>query len=247
MSGKKRRRRRTFGARPACASAAPRNQSRCWRGGDDRLSSSSCGGRRCHRQDRWRWADGTRIVAALCAPDRRRRCGLHERQSLLRCRVGAADACNSADRQRRSLIHVQAVDGLLGHLRSHQRLYGRASLAACSWRCPFEKISTRYFFESDMLFRLGTLRARVLDIPMRAVYADEKSGLSVRHVAGEFGLKHLRNFGKRIFYNYFLRNFSFASIELIFGSALLMFGAVFGAVKWAESAATGSPHRPVPS
>ena len=104
---------------------------------------------------------------------------------------------------------------------------------------PLGKISSRYFFESDMLFRLGTLRAKVLDIPMAAVYGDEKSSLSVRHAALEFGVKHLRNFSKRIVYNYFLRNFSFASIELVLGSMLLMFGIVFGLVKWQESAVSG--------
>ena len=104
---------------------------------------------------------------------------------------------------------------------------------------PLDKISGRYFFESDMLFRLGTLRARVQDIPMRAVYRGETSSLSVRHAAAEFGVKHLRNLGKRILYNYFLRNFSFASIELILGSALLAFGSIFGAWKWVESVSSG--------
>ena len=33
---------------------------------------------------------------------------------------------------------------------------------------PFEKISNRYFFETDMLFRLNTLKAVVIDIPMEA-------------------------------------------------------------------------------
>lgn len=33
---------------------------------------------------------------------------------------------------------------------------------------PFDKISNRYFFETDMLFRLNTFRAVVIDIPMDA-------------------------------------------------------------------------------
>ena len=40
-----------------------------------------------------------------------------------------------------------------------------ASVAA---RLPFAKIAPRYFFESDMLFRLGLLRAVVRDVPMPA-------------------------------------------------------------------------------
>ena len=35
---------------------------------------------------------------------------------------------------------------------------------------PLEKVSKRYFFESDMLFRLNTARAVVLDMPMDANY-----------------------------------------------------------------------------
>jgi len=44
---------------------------------------------------------------------------------------------------------------------------------------PFQKISQRYFFETDMLFRLNTLRAVVVDIPMDAKYGDETSHLKI--------------------------------------------------------------------
>ena len=37
------------------------------------------------------------------------------------------------------------------------------------------RISSRFFFESDMLFHLGLLRAKVLDLPMTAIYGDERS------------------------------------------------------------------------
>ena len=42
-------------------------------------------------------------------------------------------------------------------------------------KLPLHKISQRYFFESDMLFRLNIIRAVVQDIPMQAIYQDEKS------------------------------------------------------------------------
>src|SRR6185369_13889923 len=38
-------------------------------------------------------------------------------------------------------------------------------------RLPLDKISQRYFFETDMLFRLNTVRAVVVDVPMDARYA----------------------------------------------------------------------------
>ena len=100
---------------------------------------------------------------------------------------------------------------------------------------PLDKISQRYFFETDMLFRLNTLGAVVIDIPMDAKYEDEVSNLKVSKVIGEFLLKHIRNFGKRIFYNYYLRGMSLASIELPFGLILLTAGSTFGISHWIES------------
>lgn len=100
---------------------------------------------------------------------------------------------------------------------------------------PFKKISHRYFFETDMLFRLNTLRAVVVDVPMDAHYGDEVSNLKVSKIVGEFLFKHIRNFSKRIFYNYYLRDMSLASIELPLGVLLLLFGGGFGIYHWVYS------------
>lgn len=104
---------------------------------------------------------------------------------------------------------------------------------------PFEKISNRYFFETDMLFRLNTLRAVVVDVPMQAKYGDEVSSLSISRIVGEFLFKHIRNFAKRIFYNYYLRDLSLASIELPLGLLLLTAGTAFGAYHWGVSIRAG--------
>jgi len=101
---------------------------------------------------------------------------------------------------------------------------------------PFKKISSRYFFETDMLFRLNILRAVVVDVPMDAKYSDEVSNLKISKIMGEFLVKHIRNFMKRIFYNYYLRDLSLASIELPLGLALLMSGTSFGLYHWLASA-----------
>jgi dolichol-phosphate mannosyltransferase len=106
-------------------------------------------------------------------------------------------------------------------------------------RLPFGKISNRYFFETDMLFRLNTLQAVVADVPMDASYGDEVSNLKISKIVTEFLAKHIRNFSKRIFYNYYLRNMSLASIELPLGLMLLTLGTVYGAVNWIESARAG--------
>ena len=104
---------------------------------------------------------------------------------------------------------------------------------------PQDRISERYFFESDMLFRLGTFRAVVRDVPMDAEYGDEVSNLRIGSVLPEFLLKHTGNFLKRIFYNYFLRDVSVASLELLCGLGLLVFGVVYGGWHWWQSLASG--------
>ncbi len=104
---------------------------------------------------------------------------------------------------------------------------------------PLERIATRYFFESDMLFRLGTLRAVVLDIPMPSRYADEVSQLRIPIVLPGFLAGNARNFCKRLVYNYFLRDFSIASVNFIAGVLLFAFGVVFGAWHWLDNAAHG--------
>lgn len=108
---------------------------------------------------------------------------------------------------------------------------------------PLEKISARYFFETDLLFRLNTLGAVVVDIPMNAQYGEEVSNLKIRRILGEFMAKHLRNAVKRIFYNYYLRDMSAASIELPLGLALTVFGVFYGAAHWLEGLShdTASP------
>lgn len=104
---------------------------------------------------------------------------------------------------------------------------------------PFEKISKRYFFESDMLFRLGTLRAVVLDIPQKAVYKDEQSNLKTSQALYSFAGAHIRNFFKRIVYSYFIRDFHVASIEWILGPVMLIFSLIFGISAWVSSVQVG--------
>jgi len=104
---------------------------------------------------------------------------------------------------------------------------------------PLYKISNRYFFESDMLFRLNTLRAVVHDIPMHAKYEDEESNLKISKIVGEFLFKHIRNFVKRIFYNYYLRDLSIASLELPIGIGAFIFGLIYGIMNWLNTAETG--------
>jgi glycosyltransferase involved in cell wall biosynthesis len=117
---------------------------------------------------------------------------------------------------------------------------GYVAIGATALRLlPLDKLADGYWFESDVLFRLGTVRAVVKDVPMDASYGAESSGLTIRRVVGPFLWGHTRAFLKRIVYNHFLRGFSVASLELLFGLPLLLFGFIYGLRAWAESVATG--------
>ena len=59
--------------------------------------------------------------------------------------------------------------------------------------------------------------------------------MKISKIVGEFFVKHFRNFLKRIFYGYYLRDMSLASIELPLGVLLLISGCGFGIYHWIES------------
>jgi glycosyltransferase involved in cell wall biosynthesis len=91
------------------------------------------------------------------------------------------------------------------------------------------RISRRFFFETDLLYHLGSLRAVVRDVPIPARYADEISNLRISGIIGPFALRHMRNFLQRVLGQYFVRDFNVASLELIAGVFLLLFGAGYAA------------------
>ena len=113
--------------------------------------------------------------------------------------------------------------------------------AAVADRLPLAKLSKGYFFESDLLFRLGILRAVVCEVPMPAVYQDESSSLVIRRVIFQFAGRHFVNTFKRIFYSYYLRNFNIASIEILAGLAFLAFGVWFGTSEWIDGIRANVP------
>jgi dolichol-phosphate mannosyltransferase len=106
---------------------------------------------------------------------------------------------------------------------------------------PLAKVDRGYFFESDMLFRLYTIRAVVRDVPMPARYGLEVSSLRIARVAAAFPLKYLRVAAKRVFYAYFLRDFNAGTLQLCLGLLIGGAGATFGVARWVHSALTGVP------
>lgn len=129
-----------------------------------------------------------------------------------------------------------------GYYKTFDPTNGYTAISAIALKkLPLDKISKRYFFESDLLFRLNVVSAKVQDIPMDAVYGDEVSNLNIKKIMMPFLKGNIKNLGKRIFYNYFLRGFSIASIELLLGTLLFIFGVIYGASAWYNSIATNLP------
>lgn len=111
-------------------------------------------------------------------------------------------------------------------------------------KLDLKKIDNRYFFESDILFRLNLLRAVTIDVPMEAKYGTEVSHLKIKKVVGEFPMKHGRNFIKRIAYTYYLRDFTLASLELPIGLGLMSFGVISGISNFLHSQSLNQATQP---
>jgi glycosyltransferase involved in cell wall biosynthesis len=106
---------------------------------------------------------------------------------------------------------------------------------------PFDRIDKRYFFETSMLANLYLLGAYVLDVPIPARYGSEKSNLSIRRVLFEFPFKLISTLFRRLALKYYIYDFSMTSVYLLAGLPLLLFGLIFGSVKWIQYASRNIP------
>ncbi|MDR0226940.1 MAG: glycosyltransferase [Burkholderiaceae bacterium] len=106
---------------------------------------------------------------------------------------------------------------------------------------PLDKLENRYFFETDMLFRLNTVRAVVKDVPMDSVYADEESNLRIGKVLPEFLRKHASRLWRRYVYNYLVRDFNVGTLYSLSGLLMVLMGSLFGLWRWILSSSTSHP------
>jgi dolichol-phosphate mannosyltransferase len=109
-----------------------------------------------------------------------------------------------------------------------------AALDALDW----EGVDNRYFFETSMLFELSLARAVVQDVYIPARYGDERSSLSERRALLEFPVRLLRGMVRRIWIQYFVREFSPVALFGVSGFVLVAFGLTWGISHWVQSAAT---------
>ncbi len=111
-------------------------------------------------------------------------------------------------------------------------------------RLSLARIEKRYFFESSLLIELFYTGARIYDVPIPAIYGEEKSNLSEAHSLWTFPFKILKATIRRIILRYFIYDFNIFSIYLVIGAPLLIFGILFGLIKWIQF---GSADVPAPT
>lgn len=108
-------------------------------------------------------------------------------------------------------------------------------------KLDLHKLSKGYFFESDMLINLNIINAVVKDIAIPTRYGNEESSLKVGYVLSRFPIKLFRGLLKRIFLKYFLYDFNMASVYIIVGLPMFVFGLFWGGWEWVDSIITNKP------
>ncbi len=98
-----------------------------------------------------------------------------------------------------------------------------------------DKLSNRYFFESDMLINLNIQSTIICDVPIPARYGDEESSLSLWNTIYRFPSRLLGGLIKRFFFKYLIYDFNMASIYTLVGFPLLLWGIVYGLFKWIQN------------
>ncbi len=102
-------------------------------------------------------------------------------------------------------------------------------------------ISKDFFFESSLLLELRRLQACVMDVPIPARYGDQGSSLSEGKEFIKFPYKLARGLIRRLYRQYFLYDFSAASLYFLLGFPLFTFGFLWGIIQWHISTLTGKP------
>ena len=102
-------------------------------------------------------------------------------------------------------------------------------------KISLDKLSKRYFFESDMLIRLNIQNTVVKDVPIPARYGEEESSLSIRNTMWRFPILLLKGLIKRFILKYLIYDFNMASVYTLVGMPLLLWGIFYGLFKWIEN------------
>ena len=106
---------------------------------------------------------------------------------------------------------------------------------------PLDRLDPSYAFENSMLLLLNVEGRPVADVPMPAVYGDERSSMSVARVLFSFPPRLAGMLVRRLFLKYLIYDVSPIAVYAIFGSLLLGFATSFGGYHWWQSIRTGIP------
>ncbi|WKZ47000.1 MAG: glycosyltransferase family 2 protein [Anaerolineales bacterium] len=106
---------------------------------------------------------------------------------------------------------------------------------------PLEKIDHTYYFETSMLANLYLLGAVVKDVPMPARYRSEVSNMLIHRILFQFPFKLFGTLLKRLVLKNYIYDFTMGSIYILVGFPLLLFGLIFGSIKWIQYASLNIP------
>ena len=108
----------------------------------------------------------------------------------------------------------------------------------------FGRIHRRFFLESSMLIELYHANCVIQEIPMKARYGFETSTLSIAKTLIGFPPRLLFALLRRIILRYYLFDFNVASVYILCGLPLFLFGALYGLVNFIKY---GSSHVSAPT
>lgn len=95
-------------------------------------------------------------------------------------------------------------------------------------RLPLDRVRHDYSFECDLLNYLNIIHAKGKDVPVPAVYGDERSGIRLLKTSRKLLWSFWRGFWRRMVWKYVLWSFSPVAIFLFAGLALCLWGIGFG-------------------
>jgi glycosyltransferase involved in cell wall biosynthesis len=114
-------------------------------------------------------------------------------------------------------------------------------------RVDLDDVYPRYGFPNDFLVKLNVAGLRVADVPVRAIYGEEESGIRAWRVLPTITLLLIRGFWWRLWKKYVVRDFHPLVLLYVFGTLLSVIGVVMAAWITYHRFANGLPPTPATS
>lgn len=102
-------------------------------------------------------------------------------------------------------------------------------------------LADRYFFEIDLLCSFGLHRRTIAEMRTPAIYAGERTSLSIGHALVTFPGRLLKRFLRRIIVNYLIVEINVGTLCAVIGLPLLLAATIFGGHEWLVAIQTGQP------